>query len=258
MNECRCGRPTRDQAFICDTCTDKLAHALGECPWADTELQTTLAGERGIDYRRSGTRTKETPIPVNIAASNARTDLRAVLTSWVKFCAEENVRHQSPHPGIPTDDIPAMSRWLLWRVDGLALLDIGPEAVDEITSAISKCKQIIDRPADKWFAGPCDCGEDLYARLQKGTIKCRVADCALEYDVAARREWLLEAAEDQLVIAADVARAVSWLGAAPLTSDRVRKWAERGRLAAKGHDGRYPLYRVGDAIDLLASTSRTA
>ena len=53
--------------------------------------------------------------------------------------------------------------------------------------------------------------------------------------------------------ATELARAVSWLGADYLTTDRVRQWASRGRLVTRGHslDG-HPMYRVGDAIDLLS------
>lgn len=253
---CRCGRPTRDAAYFCDDCGDKLARALAEVPWLDTELEVTITGTKGVDYRRGGVRSTEHRLPVNLAASTARDTLRAVLVSWVLFCDEEGVRHQSPRVGLPSDTLAAMSRWLLWRVDGLALLDIGPEAVAEVSAAVGHARRLIDRPADRWYAGPCDCGEDLYARTQAGAVAC--AGCEATYDIATRREWLLATAEDRLANAATIARAVSWLGAAPLTSDRVRKWAERGRILAHGHDGRSPLYRVGDAIDLLAGDTRRA
>jgi hypothetical protein len=72
-----------------------------------------------------------------------------VLVSWVRFCAEERVRNSSPHRGLPDDTLTEISKWLLWRVDGLALLDIGPEAVDEITAAVAACHRLIDRPADR-------------------------------------------------------------------------------------------------------------
>jgi len=134
--------------------------------------------------------------------------------------------------------------------------DIGPDAVDEITDAVADCRRVIDRAPERWYAGPCECGADLYAKRRTGIVTCR--ECGHEYDVEARREWLLAEAEDRLANAATIARAVSWLGAEPLTSATVRKWAQRGRLLAKGHDGRGPLYRIGDAIDLLAKESTKA
>lgn len=259
MNECRCGKPTRDHAYFCDDCGDKLTRALAETPWLDTELETTITGRKGVDYRRSdGTPSTEHRLPVHMAASNARGHLKATLVAWVKFCHDENIRHQSPRHGLPADTAPAMSRWLMWRIDGLAFHDIGPEAVDEITKAVRDGKRVIDRPADKWYAGPCDCGVDLYARAKSGQVKCCETECGLVYDIGERRSWLLEAAEDRLAPAAELARAVSWLGASPLTAERVRQWAKRERIFAKGHDGRSPLYRVGDAIDLLAEGAKTA
>lgn len=259
MSDCRCGRATRDEAYVCDGCLDGFSRALGEVPWADAELDLTLTGQRGVDYRRGGgARPSEARLPVNMGASEAQSHLRATLVAWVKFCAEEKVRHQSPHTGLPADNMAAMSRWLMWRVDGLGLLDIGPEAVSEVTLAVERSKRVIDRPADKWYAGPCDateeCVGELYATSKSGNIAC--PECGAGYDVAARREWLLEAAEDRLVNAADLARAVSWLGTVPLTAHRVRQWAVRERIFARGHDGKSPLYRVGDAIDLLAQSAK--
>ncbi len=287
-NECRCGKPTRDNAYSCDHRSDQLAHALTKVPWLDDELETTTTGTRGVDYTTIGGSTISTigetwkgdrpdlgahiqPAPVHWGASDARTHLQALLVSWVLFCDAESIRNSSPYPGRPTDtdgeptdDLVTISAWLHWRVDGLALHEIGPDAVDEIVEAITKCEGIIDRRPDKWFAGPCNepddneivCGADLYAASSKGAVECR--DCGTTYDVAARRAWLLEAAHDRLADASTLARAVSWLGAEPLNGARVRKWAERGRITAKGHDGAKPLYRIGDAITLMAADTKAS
>lgn len=262
--DCRCGRPTRDEAYACEHCGDQLAQALAEIPWLDTELERTLAGQRGVDYRTlGGARTTEHPLPLHLGASAARQHLRGLLVSWVKFCTEEEVRHQSPKVGLPFDHVSAMSRWLLWRIDGLLLHELGSDAVDQLTSAVAHCRRVIDRPADRWFAGPCDqCQAPLYVTPGAATVKCRgvVAEEACDnlVDVAGRREALLAEAEDRLATAVDVARAVSWLGAKPLTAARVRQWAVRARIYAKGHDGARPLYRIGDAIDLLAADTKVA
>jgi hypothetical protein len=81
------------------------------------------------------------------------------------------------HQAIPEDNLPAISRYLLWRVDGLALLDIGPEAVDEITDAVAKCHRLIDRRAEKMYAGKCSsetddgpCPEELYVIVMSGEV----------------------------------------------------------------------------------------
>lgn len=257
-DECRCGKPTRDHAFVCDDCADLFARALGDVPWIDEQTDVTITRQRAIPTE-GGSRGSETPLPWHDKAAEVRRNLHGLLAMWCRFCEEEEIRHSSPANGLPADTLPAMSAWLLWRIDGLTLRDIGPEAVDEITNAVADCHRIIDRRPDRWYAGPCateDCAADLYAKSRTGAVECR--ECGATYDVAARREWLLAEAEDRLAPASEVARAVSWLGAAPLTAARVRKWAERERIAVKGHDGHRPLYRVGDAIDLLAADTPQA
>lgn len=253
---CRCGRSTRDHAYVCEDCLGDLSRALGDIPWLTEELETTLTHTRGVDYRRlGGSKATETRLPMHQKAGDLLDELRAILRSWVKFCAEDGITHQSPSVALPRDHPVSMSRWLMWRVDGLAWHELGPEAVTEITGIVTRGTKTIDRPADSWFAGPCDnCEEDLYAKAQTGDVKCR--NCEQTYDIQARREWLLSEAEDRLANATDLARAVSWLGSAPLTAARVWKWSERGRIVAHGHDGRSPLYRIGDAIDLLASDTK--
>lgn len=259
---CRCGRPTRDAAYVCERCGDKLARALGDVAWLEAELATSIANQRGIDYRGLGSSTPaEKPLPIRWGAVEARDELKALLVSWARLCEEESVRHSSPHAGLPADTLTSISRWLLWRVDGLGLHPAGGDAVEEVTTAVRTCRRIIDSIPERWYAGPCnaevdgvECGTDLYARAEHGNVSC--STCGADYDVPARRAWLLEAAEDRLADAATLARSVSWLGATPLNPAAVRQWASRGRIIAKAHtsEGR-PLYRIGDAIDLLAATA---
>lgn len=261
MNNCKCGRPTKDDAYVCENELDDLARALGEVTWLDEELETTITKQRASTSGDGG-RSAETPILFNVAASQARDNLRHELALLVRFCAEEGVRASDPAEGLPDNNIIAMSRWLLWRVDGLAFNDMAEEFIASVTGVVARCKQVIDRPPDSWFAGPCNaelaegvlCGRDMYATRSSGSVECR--GCGSSYDVGARREWLLTAAEDQLADAATLSRSLSWLGGQEVNAARIRKWAERGRILAKGHapDGR-ALYRVGDALDLL--TDRT-
>src|SRR5689334_20695038 len=106
MNECRCGRPTRDAAYGCDACGDDLARALGDVPWLDEELEVTITRQQGIDYRRSGggkggKKPAERPLPGNWTASEARTHLKALLVLWTRLCDEEDVRSSDPRNGLP-------------------------------------------------------------------------------------------------------------------------------------------------------------
>ena len=171
---------------------------------------------------------------------------------WCLHVSCNRIRRRTP----PRDNIPSACNYLLRNADPIRTADYAAELADELSDLCEQLRRMIDRPADKWFAGPCDtCRRDLYARTGMITVIC--PDCENTYDVDARRAWLLQQAEDRLANASLLARSVSWLGAQPLTAERVRQWAGRGRIMAKGHEtigGRMlPTYRIGDALDLLAA-----
>ena len=258
-NECRCGRPTRDAAYVCDDCSESLARALGEIPWLDEELEITVSRQKGMDYRRvgggkGGKKPAERPLPADMGASEARTHLKGVLVSWVRYSVEERVRNSSPHQGIPADTLPAISRWLLWRVDGLALLDIGPEAVEEVTSAVAHCHRLIDRPADRQYLGACDQCDDgrIYARPGSRWARCEACDVAEDAD--ARRSKLLDELDDRLCTASEIARLSTYMA---LKADRetvrkrVNQWHARGTIAKEAAFTDEPAFRFGIVRRLL-------
>lgn len=95
MSECRCGRPTRDDAYGCDDCGDELARALAEVPWLTEELEVTISRQKGVDYRRvgggGGLKAAERPLPPVWGVSEARTHLKALLVSWALFIHESHI-----------------------------------------------------------------------------------------------------------------------------------------------------------------------
>lgn len=236
---CNCGRPTREARSFCDDCGDSLTKALAEIPWLTDELEVTITKRKGIDYRRVGGGkggSKEQPSPPEWGASEARTHLKAVLVLWTRFCLEERVRNQSPHQGVPEDDLKAISAWLMWRVDGLSLLDIGSEAVDEITGAVNKCMRLVDRPVDLTFYGPCQCGRDLYGRPKAAQVKCR--DCNELYTTDELGEWMRSQIVGRLVTLREAAAFLGRLNM-PVPHDTLKKWVTRGKVIPHGTvDGR--------------------
>lgn len=256
---CACGETTRDGATFGDQCATNLTQALAEVPWLAEELNITASRQQGIDYRAlGGAQSSETPLPIHLGASQAKTDLGEALFGLVTVCQSKQVRHQSPDDEHPAFSLESMAAWLLCRVDGLSLIEEGPHAVVDVVGAVDRARRVIDRAPDKLYAGRCghetegaECPEDLYAHQGARDIRCRT--CGTTWDVSERRAWLLQEAEEVLAPAIEIARAVSWLGQAPLTPARVRQWASRGRLEVRGHNREgQPLYRVGDAIDLMA------
>lgn len=139
------------------------------------------------------------------------------------------------------------------QADWLAHRPEAVEAFDELEGAIGLIKSAIDTAGDSTYAGPCDiCSRDMYAKPGALEVECR--PCALVYDLADRREWLLKQAEDRLETATNVARAITAYGQT-LTPERIRQWKTRGRITAHGEDasGR-PLFRIGDVLEVLYNT----
>lgn len=248
-NECRCGRPLRNSATVCEKCLWDLERVLGDIPELEEELDVTLTRQRGkgteagapsatCSCKDDDDTCQHGLIPWEERASEATRNLRALLVSWVKLSAEENLTSRR----LPEDTLPAMARYLLWVLPVLGRHDAGPDAVDEITDAVADCRRVIDRRPERWFAGPCDaeteegeCGADLYARSRRGKFACQ--DCGTEYDVEERREWLLKAATDSfantLVTSREASERLSFIGMATPVGT-IDKWHHREKLTAHG------------------------
>lgn len=253
---CRCGRPTRDEAYFCDDCAKALSVALGEIPWVAEQLDLTITRQTRMGSGNGGRRATETPVPFHPTASEAMTNLRAVLVSWVKFCDEEGVRNQSPHRGLPDDDLTSISRWLLWRVDGLSLHDIGPDAVDEITSAVAHGHRLIDRPADRQYLGHCRACDEGRLYGTRGSMWARCEVCADTTNADELKTSLLRDLDDRLCTASEIARLSTYLG---LKADRetvrkrINKWVSRGRITAEASFSDEPTFRFGDIYERLTA-----
>lgn len=256
---CRCGRPTRNNAYACDDCADKLQKALGEVPFVDTELETSAAKQAGIDYRRlggskGGKKPAEMPGPANMAAADARTHLNHLLIYLAGYCNKHNVRNSDPRDGLPAHDSPALSRWLLWRVDGLMFHDKAPVAVKEISEAVNAGLRIIDRPADKQYLGDCTkCdGGRLYSPPNGEWARCNTCDSVSSADPV-RRE-LIKKLEDRLCTLAEIADLSTYMGlhaTREQVRNRLKVWHHRKVINPASKVNDVPVFLVGDVWRLL-------
>lgn len=272
---CNCGRPTRDDAYVCDEDLSELAIALGNVPAVVEELTITLGREKGIDYAADSAHGKTVPLAkkdvdddgdkgadartslaYHHGASEALAQLRQTLTTWARFCDEEGIRHQSTKNGLPEPDegirisLQALSRWLLWRVDGLGFSDLGCDAVSDITRAVGRCVMVIDRPAERVYAGPCECGRDLYAKPSAKVTKCPA--CEREWNVEEMRDWMRSNVMGRLVTAHEGAVLLGKFEL-PVAQKTIDSWHERKRIVDHGRNSAGKLlYLIDDLFQLAA------
>jgi hypothetical protein len=119
----------------------------------------------------------------------------------------------------------------MWRVDGLALHEIGPDAHSEITHAVHRGKRIIDRPADARFYGRCTCGEWLYTRPGADTITCR--NCGEVSDTNKLNADMWEQAMGQLVTVPQARALANRMGLEVAESTMFRwvaAWVKAGQI----------------------------
>lgn len=259
MPKCLCTRPAGD-ANLCKTCGRDFVKALAEIPFLVRQLEIVTTRQARHSTPNDGGRSTVTPLPFHSAASDTRIKLQAALEG----AARKLIRDTCP-TSPRADDV---SAWLALHVNEIRHHHEAHALVRKIMDPTTKAWTLIDRPADRWYAGRCnavidgaECGRELYAQAWAAIVECSA--CHWQHDVAARREWLLDAAEDQLANAATAARAVTWLSETPVTPHRIAMWVKRKRLHAKAHEPygsatdperTRPLYRIGDVLDLLGDS----
>lgn len=243
-----CDRPVQD-ATVCGACASQLETALGDVPALAEEIELVATRQSRMGSGNNGRRSTVDPVVFDIDATIMRNALRNTLTTWLRELIHTG--EQSP-----TDEIPAAARWILVRVERIRHHPAGGEAVDEITACVRDVERQVMPASDRWYAGPCDCGKDLYVPPTAVMRTCPA--CGREYDVADRRDWLLDKAEDYLAHATLISQALTAL-AEPVTPERIWKWKERGRITAHSVDrfGRN-LYRLGEVRQLLRGSQRVA
>lgn len=265
--ECRCGRPTKDDAYGCEGERNELDRALGDCAWLEEELETTITRQRGAGTT-GGPRGTETPLPWHERASEARRALHSTLATWVRFCEEEQVRGIATWQA--TDTLTSMARWLLHATRGLMFHELGPDAVDEITDAVAECERIVFwKKRARVYLGKCEqvvkdpetdevltlsCEGDVYAEEDQPTGQCE--ECQQGVTVVIRKAEIDKMLDDRLCTAADLSRMAVFLGL-DVPRESVRKkvlyWHRHKRIISRSTepDTDAPMFRYGEVKALL-------
>lgn len=246
-----CRAPVPDTGRICTTCTTDLRDRLRHAPDLLTELDTTHArqGRAGA----TGIRTDTSPLP-DMHAGDLATHLRHLLTRIADDLGAPPQRNGT-----------TAAHWLTHQTGSLRMRDWAPDASTQIKNATANGWRAVDRPPDRWYAGPCNaeidqgtdgivlCDSTLWVDLDQADVRCR--GCRTVWDVLARRSWLLAAAEDIHETARTIASLVTLMTRERLPVGTIHSWVSRGRLAVADVDPATgaKLYRVGDVIALRAT-----
>lgn len=281
-----CQTPTAG-ARLCDRCTKTLAVALVNVAAYYDDLGTIAAKQaRYGQMAAKGSIGKEQPLPadgrfLDVAGdgTQVRYDTWATVVAWARVVMEDQPEIGGPacreclHLSCatlrrrrwPRNTIRSMVAYFdrQWRY--IARCEWVGTFLDEMLDCENRMRRLVDRPADRWYAGKCSasdetgntCPTELYALEGKPTVTCRT--CDTQHDVATRRDFLLAEAKDYLVTATEAAGALlSWTdydGTETNLVKRIGKWHERGLLSERGEErigGRdRNLYRLGDVQDLL-------
>ena len=249
----QCDNPPHD-GFLCTSCVATLRRDLKAIPDLLADLEITISKQDRLQDAEKRP-TDERPLPLRLGPMEAKRDLTDTLVKWAADVAETT--RCAPWVDFVNGGTEQLAAYIF---DNLGTITSHPtvgDCADEIGYAVITAQRAVDKPLQHQFVGPCDkCGADLYAHPKAATVTCRNTPCEAEYKISERREWLLEQAEDQLLTATEMSRALPDLLQQPLTASMIRNYASRGRLTqhpALPARPNEPVYRVGDVLDLLAT-----
>lgn len=285
-----CGRPT--DRMLCTHCLWEIEKSLSELPALLDELTITLTRQgvisKGGGNSKKGTKGKTQPIGFDVRASEMLNDIRTFLSGWVRDIAETYDQE------LPQDSLRAMSRWLLSRLDIVAVHSAADDIHREITGVAyppyigngrardGDAWRSVDRPPDRLFIGKCEatvsaefddpgdglarggvghwrCEEDVFAKPRQSVARCLA--CGAEHDVDGRRERIKKELDGRLYTAAEIADLVVYLGDANRGREQTRKlinqWHKRGRLERHqdNHVGE-PMFLFGTVMIELAKEEK--
>lgn len=287
-----CEKPTAG-AKLCDRCCRTLAIALCNvaADYEDLETVATKATRYGSGAATRGSIGKAQPLPVDGRfldvtgdGTQVRWDVWNSVVTWCRTVMEESPRvHGAVCERLCLHTTCAAIRRTAWprntvrsqvayfdrQFRWIVRTEWAAVFLDDMLDNERRLRRMIDRPADRWYAGKCSIGTDdehcpaeLYAIEGARTIVCPA--CEYVHEVANRRDFLLREARTYLVTATEAARAlISWTDYDGIESNlvkRIDKWRDRERLevadvtSLNGRDRH--LYRLGDIQDLLIDAAR--
>lgn len=244
------------------SCTERLERALGDVRAMEDAAVVTY--RRAARLGTGGGPAEESPLPFDPRVRPAMINLTRCVDAVVSM-----VQTRTPD-GVPVNG--TLGRRAMWLTTHIGFLrrQVGTADLawfEDLVTAVRHVERIVDRPPERAYMGQCNrivgteqqtCDTDLYVDVTYDEderpafspfVLC--PSCGETWPTRERRDVMLRAAQDQLLIPADLSRALTRMQD-PVTPERIRKWVERRQLVPRGTDrnGRAQ-YRLGDVRDLL-------
>jgi hypothetical protein len=283
----RCTRPVAGTAYACTACVGQTGDNLKFIEETADDLETTLTRQDRVSAGTGGRASAETPLPINLNASDVGARLRNTLTTWVRLVAEElgtSIEEAFAEPGRAEGPICGgdgswcthascrsmlpmarriadreMAAWLRKRLKTIAHREWGPQAFDELSRCAVDLARAVDSPPPMISLGRCDeCGTELRAHQEATFVRC--TECRESYDVARRKDELVARAGHLNMTPVDLARVISAATIMECKAKDVYNWVQRGYLKRRGADARTgkATYSLGVAWELHQKAIRRA
>jgi hypothetical protein len=290
-----------DGLRLCDVDTRRLAEDAARCAdlYAGLEQQIIRDGGSGEREKTSGSSTGA-PVPDDDVMEN-RGKIRALLMAIVRLITEQrgvtwpNIRYLARLPeGVEgpraigrrrTEELPALAAFITRHAEWLAAHRYGPTIARDLRSTAGDGRlwgMAYPAGSDRLYVGDCPailvdddgndltgddgqpviCGRRLYQYPDQPLITC--TGCGIEETIEQWRRWLVGDAAgqaDAYMIASHLSQ--TWMR--PVDPAAIKKWAQRGHLAAvtedDGEGGQRLLrdgknrtqYRIAEALEYAES-----
>jgi hypothetical protein len=251
--------PVHDGAVLCRKCTARLTNVLRAIPDLMDELALLFTKRAKVVSYNTGAPTEldpGKPMVYNVAASKAKSDLKAVLVSWAKLVHDK-------HPAAPltcADTSTSISGWLLVFMPWLRRYEHAADLHDELTQCVRTIRRLIDAQPAKNYLGKCGfewqgntCTAELWGLPTQAEVECKA--CGTVWNAEGRRAGALAAAMEQVAGPEVIARALGSHGVT-INAERIYNWRKRGKLEPAAFDARTgrAQYRLGDVMDVWHAT----
>lgn len=130
------------------------------------------------------------------------------------------------------------------------------QMVSDLGRAVKDAYRAIDRARDRQYLGQCLAQEDgavCHAELwiKPGAHQHKCTQCETVHDVIARREKLLDDAEDMIVTPREASQYVGEVGGISCGHQRIRNYLDRGRITKRPSADGVLRFRLGDLLVIL-------